>query len=399
MSLIKKIGLFGAAFAAAFTLLGMSTFAEVEYTEATDYPDALPKATIEQMTDTELDAFFSDWTEANATSGAQYKAVYEALKAYYTKSSQFGYKNNVYGMRFTANDKEIDDSNNKYAGYHADFDLTASEDTAVILVGNYGDYGTVVLPVQELTANEPIRVMESVHNLWGAISYSQIVNTVGTFECVAVPVTEELIAAMGENASTFLGGYASTPAKAETSLTLQLKLYEMDNVKISDTVSSWLETGVYWNIGNSATFTYHGTVDGQLLAVTGMPTETDGDGNTYYPVYIYAALDSLKYREVGFEVAASCGSTSENMTVSTDKVYNSVKVGEAAITAANLGGRYMFGGKLLFKADGGWTNETVIKAVPYVTYSDGTTVKFTKNSAEIKSTEGAPLFVTESEGN
>lgn len=399
MSLIKKIGLFGAAFAAAFMLLGMSTFAEVEYTEATDYPDALPKATIEQMTDAELDTFFSDWTEDNATSGAQYKAVYEALKAYYTKNSQFGYKNNVYGMRFTANDKEIDDSNNKYAGYHADFDLTASEDTAVILVGNYGDYGTVVLPIAELTANKPMRVMESVHDLWVAISYSQIVTTVGTFECVAVPVTEELIAAMGENASTFLGDYASTPAKAETSLTLQLKLYEMDNVKISDTVSSLQETGVYWNIGNSATFTYHGTVDGQLLAVTGMPTETDGDGNTYYPVYIYAALDSLKYREVGFEVAASCGGTSENMTVSTDKVYNSVNVGDAAITAANLGGRYMFGGKLLFKADGGWTNETVIKAVPYVTYSDGTTVKFTKNSAEIKSTEGAPLFVTESEEN
>lgn len=392
MNIFKKIGVLGAVAAAAFVLSITGVAAEsIQYTEANEYPTELPQAEITQMTKTEIDDFFGNWKDEDT---AYYKNLYSSLVDYYEKNSQFDYGNNIYGMKFTAKDKEID-SGNKYGSYHADFVLTASEDTAVILIGNYGEYGTVMLPVQVLSSNNSIRVMECASELLGAISYNYVVNKVGTFECVAIPVTDELISVMGDDAKTYLGDITDCPTKAETTLSLQLRLFEMANIKINENTSSWQETGTYWNIGNKSEFTYHGTIDGQLLAVTGMQSEDSG-----YPIGIYAAVDSLKYKKVGFEVKAECGNLNETKNIETDTVYESVKVGDETINASDLDGKYIFGGTLLFNKNGSWTNDTKITVIPFIEFSDGTQVEFEKNSAEIKSQENAPLFgITENKEN
>lgn len=124
-------------------------------------------------------------------------------------------------------------------------------------------------------------------------------------------------------------------------------------------------------------------------------TVTDADGNekTYYPVCVYGAIDSLDYDEVGFDISASTAGGSETRCEKTTEVFESMTVvtaegGETRYTAEDLGGKYMFGSKLLFNSESFKNSLTELSIVPYAIrggekISDGGTKVSDKTIKEI----------------
>lgn len=113
-------------------------------------------------------------------------------------------------------------------------------------------------------------------------------------------------------------------------------------------------------------------------------TDSEGNQKTYYPIYVYGAIDSTDYDEVGFDISSAQGEYTETISEKTAEVYKSMTVadpdgGESTYTAENLGGRYMFGSKLLFNAESWSSRLAEISIVPFARrgtdkLSDGKTV-------------------------
>ncbi len=140
----------------------------------------------------------------------------------------------------------------------------------------------------------------------------------------------------------------------------------------------------------------------KLLVIFNMePVERDG--TEYHPVHVYTGIDSLDYESVGFEMEAVNTDTSEKETKenATTTVYTSMNVTEndgtkKTYTAADLGGKYMFGNELLFNSEK-WSNQnTQIFLTPYAVTLDGERITGEKrvlSDAAIKAeSPGSALF-------
>ncbi len=116
----------------------------------------------------------------------------------------------------------------------------------------------------------------------------------------------------------------------------------------------------------------------KILIIYNMNHKTN-NSKTYYPIHIYSGIDSLNYREVGFDVTVSNSNTEQSISKATTVVYTAMNVMNSSgtitkYTAQQLSGNYMFGQELLFAA-GKWFNEdTVIEVTPYALKTDGSKI-------------------------
>ena len=93
----------------------------------------------------------------------------------------------LYGAKFTAEHTSLDEIEDEpYRNYVADFEITFDKDIAagnIALVGNYGTYGWVKVPVeQDIVAGTTYRVMQ-MYDPSDVITYKQVVQSVGNFMC------------------------------------------------------------------------------------------------------------------------------------------------------------------------------------------------------------------------
>lgn len=349
------------------------------------------------LTKTERDAFFN----------GEYKYGGDVVNDIYNKiEDQDGV---VYAMNFKAVDDYDTAAASPYAYYIADFELTSSKDTSVLLVGNYGSYGTIPIGIVNLTANTPKRIMQTTREAgmeeWN-LNYKEVVLTVGSFDCAAIPVSTEMLKAyydvkceqdasykasnpvytvsvgeaiLAELAVTEgcnpLGAESFMIAEDDTELSLTLNLYENDNSTPNSGETKYDETGDSWVVGDTSTFTYNIPEFMQdMLVIWNMDVKQDAEDESvsYYPIHVYSGIDSLNYSEVGYtmNVTNTVESTSASKTKSTRIVYESMNVTDLEGTkelysAYDLGGNYMFGHELLFTV-GEWTNENAkIEITPY----------------------------------
>lgn len=148
-----------------------------------------PEYKAEKLSQKELAAFFTDEGEFGEHAFQPARRIANEIYKHLTNKDE-----TVYGMRFTALDKE-EDVDPDYGDDIADFTIETNHPVKVILAGNYngllfGDFGTIVLPaIFEVKPGERFRVMET---LGLHMSYLEVVKEVGVFECVAILVTDEL---------------------------------------------------------------------------------------------------------------------------------------------------------------------------------------------------------------
>ena len=334
----------------------------------------------------EKDAFFHD----------EYKYGNEIVKTVYDELKN-AEQDIVYAMNFKALEPYSEASAAPYAWYIADFELKASDDVSVLLVGNYGTYSTIPLGIFNLEADKPIRIMKTASDYGKAqgnsdiagwtFNYKEIVNFVKDFDCAAIPVSKELLKAYADatgceyDEAAILAelvdsanplGADSFKVADDVKLTLELKLYEKDNTTPNNGATKYDETGASWTVGSKATFTYvapeEKTIMQRLMGITNMPLN---NGN--YPVHFYTGIDSLDYKEVGFNIIVKMtGEEPVEIKKATTVVYETMDItttdGEKVrFEATRLdGAKYMFGQAMEFDPDNGWTNDnTEIVVTPY----------------------------------
>lgn len=248
----KKISLFVLAVAMLLAVMTVSAFAEFD----------APEYESRQMTAAEIEEFFDD-------GNAKYKgdlvgAIYDALEE----------PDEVLGMVYTAKEDYATVVKGPYANYIVDFELVSKSDVSVLLVGNYGEYGTIPLGIVNLKADTPINVMETAGKIpdlsaWSRFTYADIVLLVKEFKCVAIPLTEDVLKAYHTVALTGEYNEEATLAsllsianplgeesfeKVDTSapLTLGLDLYETVMVDKKP-----VKTGVKHDVGTDQKVTYY----------------------------------------------------------------------------------------------------------------------------------------------
>lgn len=133
------------------------------------------------------------------------------------------------------------------------------------------------------------------------------------------------------------------------------------------------------------------TILQKMLVVYNMQPSTK-DGTTYFPIHIYAAIDSLHYQEVGMSMTVEVLSTGTEATkvFSTKKVYSSMSVTNSSgvvtkYTPDQLGGNHIFGHEMLFTAKNWIGTDTKISVTPYAIDHDGNTI----NGRTIEITDAA----------
>jgi len=203
----------------------------------------LPDYHSHRLDENEISAFFDDISDWGEDYGALLvKDVYNHLE---NKEESF------FGMNFAAT-QTLDQLNDKdYKLWNADFVLTSNKPVSILMIGNYYPFGTIPIPqFITLKPGEKFRVLDYI-GIWGTRTYYDIVNEVKSFNCAAMLVTNELLAAckaanIDDEILNTLGSYII--AEPDTRLSLSLNLYETD--------SSGAETGKSYSLGNPPVFAY-----------------------------------------------------------------------------------------------------------------------------------------------
>lgn len=182
------------------------------------------------------------------------------------------------------------------------------------------------------------------------------------------------------------GGYMGATATVESGATINGKI-ELKNYTAGATFTGKLidgsgneytEQGNY--VQNGSAFKKVGSLSEILVIYNMKKTEREngGESGNYYPVHIYAAVDELSYREVGFYVTAKNTATNQEKAIkkSIKTVYTQMNVtdhngNKTEYGEDEFGAKYIFGHELLFDASA-WSNEnTEIKVKPYAIKLDG----------------------------
>lgn len=412
---------------AAVSAIAVSLILTCASVSATEANSALPDYDSHILSETELNKFFGE-ENFIYDNGSQ-----KLISKLYEKISDPS--KSVYGMNFEATETYEEANSAVYGNYIADFEITSDKNMSAMLLGNYGDYGTIAMGIVNITPDKPVRVMKIFDDITGKgkLTYKEVINMVKSFNCVAIPLSSELTEAYYETKCEADSEYKESnpaytpdveaailnelktsynPASADnfiltennTSLTLTLKLYEND----INSEDKYAETGNSWTVGNTSAFTYEKetspepVISTDLLLIHNMD-DIDKDGVMYHPIHIYTGIDSLNCDNVGFEIKVSNDSEEETQTFSTTTVYQTMNItdnngSKSTYNASDLNSSYMFGNELLLRADK-WTNsDTTIFLTPYAVKLDGTTIK--GNSITItneliqKSNPGSSLFKT-----
>ena len=170
------------------------------------------------------------------------------------------------------------------------------------------------------------------------------------------------------------GAESFSIAEEGATLGLEVKLFETELVD-----GEYVENGKDWDVSKDNDFDYvptdKVTVMQKLLVVNNMAAK---DGNNR--LHVCAAVDSLNFKEVGFKVTVvdmAGNYQTQTKTLTTNTVYGSMKVTNAAgtsettYTAAQLGGQYMFGGEILLDSAVYTNTNTKIIITPYAIDRDG----------------------------
>lgn len=175
----RRISLVILATLVAMVLCGVSAFADVD----------TPSYDVREMTAEELGVFFSNGNKDY--NGDVIGAVYSALDK--PELSAFG-------VVYTAVEDYDTAVKSPWANHIVDFEIVSESDISVLLVGNYGNYGTIPAGIFNLKAGVPVSIMESMATLpgfngWANITYADITLLVKEFKCAALPLTEDLLRA------------------------------------------------------------------------------------------------------------------------------------------------------------------------------------------------------------
>lgn len=115
------------------------------------------------------------------------------------------------------------------------------------------------------------------------------------------------------------------------------------------------------------------TVFKTLVIIHNMEPVTN-DGETFYPVHLYSAVDSLDYENVGFDINVKSPNGDENYQKTTSTVYKNMTVTDSNgdtknYTAEDFGGNYIFGAELLFDSKAYKNATTELLITPFATKS------------------------------
>lgn len=198
---------------------------------------------------------------------------------------------------------------------------------------------------------------------------------------------------IGEN--TTVEGYVNISGNTD-SLTAELKIDELTYNEDADYVQ---EGRTFKKVGTTEE---PGFLD-KILVVSNKNV-VEQEGQTYYPVQVFAGIDSLKYKNVGFKMTAKRTGYSNTVEVSTKDVYTSMTVhnpnGKTQYyTPDQFDGKYLFGHQFLFSIEN-WTNDdTELIVTPYATTLDGTRINGTTKTINKTTLKGTPLFKEEVKTN
>lgn len=125
----------------------------------------------------------------------------------------------------------------------------------------------------------------------------------------------------------------------------------------------------------------HGYFEKLLVIYNMSPIIAQQTGQSCYPIHVYAGIDSLDYKEVGFEITAVNDANpngaykNETTNVVYKKMYVTNHDGEVNTwNASDLDGNYMFGREFLFTVDN-WKNaDTILYVTPYAKTLQGETI-------------------------
>ncbi len=368
---------------------------EVGKTSNFKYVPELPAYVSTTLEKTELDNVFSTVSDnGNDTVGKIYDKIEKP-------------EDITYGLNFKANDDVEVAESSPYADYIADFELVSDKDMSamlfvsikntVALFAEGDEYTTLPLGIVNLKAGEPVRVLEIARQLYPEMNftYSEAVSSIGDFNCVAMPLSTPVLKAyydlkceqddvyLVQNPSfnedvilaelvwdtemNTLGATSFTASNESAQLSMDLHLYE--NNPEGD---KYEETGNSFGVVESPDFNYEAeekvTIMQKLLIVNNM--EADG---AYNRLNVCAAIDSLRYSEVGFKVTVvdmDGNYQTVSSSLSTTTVYNSMKVENAAgtqtvYTGSDLGAKYIFGSQIMLNSSVYTNANTKIIIVPY----------------------------------
>lgn len=230
-----------------------------------------------------------------------------------------------------------------YGDWFADFELKINKDVTFnanggangYLSGQYDAWGEnwVDVPFEDVTvnANEPLKIMECASKLMGQdglkLTYNDVYGFVKDFNC-GVFFEEEFLAA--------------NPA---LEVTLELRMYNPDESKNESHVIGETYTFKAPVVEEESPYIF-----GKAFYMVDLP-----EINGRYQVGLYAGIDSLKYKKVGFKIY------DQNDKIigedSTNKVYSSVKGNNMTVTAKEIDSFRIFGTTVEFGK--GWDNIAV----------------------------------------
>ncbi len=266
-------------------------------------------------------------------------------------------------MNFKANQTAEEAAAGGYGKWITDFYLTVDglENGSITadncyLAGNYGEYGWIVIPTDGLEIESGVSY-PIVSQYDANLTYENICDYVKDFTA-AIHIDPEIL-------------------KANPNMEVKLEL-KMTNPDDSTDVMVIGEPAVY-TAGDLLPEEAPALFE-RILAVYNMNTKTEGD-ITYYPVHVYAGIDTLAYKEVGFKFKIYNDENPEGIDIkkSTTTVYNQMNVTDSnGVTteypAANLGGTYIYGHELLFTTTKWFNEDTRILITPYALKLDGVTL-------------------------
>lgn len=231
---IKKLSAVLLSAVLAFGMMSFTVFAD--NTNTPEIPSCVPRI----LTETEVAAFFADRNtnglDSNSANGL-YESVYNKLAEIYKNDTS----SIIYAMNFQSTETIQDIKGKDYEYWMADFEVSSDKDISLLLLGNYGDYGTIALGVVTLNDanNHTYRVMKN-SGLDRKFAYANVLQFVNDFDCCAVPMTEELYTVMYDiqypdksmNYATFrtdtMTKYGGGVSENDTTIELGLYLYEAE---------------------------------------------------------------------------------------------------------------------------------------------------------------------------
>ena len=208
-------------------------------------------------------------------------------------------------MEFIAKDTAETAKENYYADYMTDFfiqiDGMSGESfvgDGCYLAGHYGSFGWVKVPLDGMTI-EKGKVYPVISSVGFKFTYVDICEFVKDFKC-GIYLTDKVLEENPNLNLTLSLGLSETPEQAQAG-----NFINVDNVTY---------------VKNDFVVEEEKDIFGGTFAIINMESSKEG----LYQIAVYSGIDSLKYKEVGFEIHPEL--LGYAITTTTNKVYTSITV-------------------------------------------------------------------------